>query len=399
VIIIVIVQSFPTSLYKVTYHVILVSVFLASLIEYIILFYPKLRNLFLQRRGLHVAAGRDDDAMDSILGGVTATLGPGAVGVIGGRLSTANLLYGGGDDSNGGGGGDRFGERRFGSAADLSGKGGGGSAQDSIASTDMQQQQQLQQQHMQNPNISDLVSSYPFGQLNSDGSPMPMVSPVHRPTIYEPSSTLINRGGRKTGGGGGSSDQEDRIDVIKLPDAHRTTGRSTGVNGGGSNTTKAATVVGVVAGSGGVIPPAKGYDTFVRDRSAEIRINRDAQPVDLREALEVSSNDRRSSGGLLSVSGGGGGRGQDMSMYDFHGTSAASDRERSYSRNSSVVEYDALGMINRLRTGNRSPRPYPLQTNYTGNNGPYGLQSSRHSLRERRVSFRFDVWVEQIQKN
>ncbi|KAG0075959.1 hypothetical protein BGZ90_009314, partial [Linnemannia elongata] len=393
VIIIIIVQSFPLSLYKVTYHVTIVCVFLASLIEYIILFYPKLRNLFLQRRGLHVAAGRDDDGMDSILGGVSATLGGAAGGGGGGngaRLSAATLLDGGGEGGKGG----RFGERRFGSAADLLGSGnggggggGGGSAQGSISSADMQQQQ-LQQQLQQGHNISDLVSSYPFGQLNSDGAALPMVSPVNQSTMYEPSSTLVNRGGRKAGDGGG--DQESEIDAVKLPDAHRASGRSTGVNGGGGAATAAAkAAAGAVAGSGGVIPPAKGYDTFVRDRTADIRSSQDAQPIDLHDALMVSSNNhRRPNGGLLSVSGGGGGGGgQDMSMYDFLGTrsAGASDRDP-YSRNSSVIEYDALGMINRLRTGNRSPKLYPLQTNYASSNaGPYGLQSSRHSLKEPRT--------------
>lgn len=335
--------------------------------------------------------------MDSILGGVSATLGGAAGGGGGGngaRLSAATLLDGGGEGGKGG----RFGERRFGSAADLlgggnggGGGGGGGSAQGSISSADMQQQQ-LKQQLQQGHNISDLVSSYPFGQLNSDGAALPMVSPVNQSTMYEPSSTLVNRGGRKAGAGGG--DQQSEIDAVKLPDAHRASGRSTGVNGGGgaaSATAKAA--AGAVAGSGGVIPPAKGYDTFVRDRTADIRNSRDAQPIDLHDALMVSSNNhRRPNGGLLSVSGGGGGGGgQDMSMYDFLGTrsAGASDRDP-YSRNSSVVEYDALGMINRLRTGNRSPKLYPLQTNYASSNaGPYGLQSSRHSLKERRVRFFF----------
>lgn len=396
VIIIIIVQSFPLSLYKVTYHVTLVCVFLASLIEYIILFYPKLRDLFLQRRGLHVAAGRDDDGMDSILGGVSATLGGAAGGgrKNGGKLSVATLL----DEGGGGGGGGRFGGRRFGSAADLLGGGngdggGGGSAQGLISSADIQQrqqqmQQQLQQQQQQlGHNISDLVSSYPFGQLNSDGSALPIISPVHQPTMYEPSSTLINRGCKKAGAGG--SDQEGETNAIKLPNAHRGSGCSTGVNGGSAATAAAKATAAAVASSGGVIPPAKGYDTFVRDRTAAIRNNsRDAQPVDLHDALIVSNNNRRSSGGLLSVSGGGGGGvGQDMSMYDFLGTSAAASDRDPYSRNSSVVEYDALGMISRLRTGNRSPKLYPLQTNYTSSNaGPYGVHSSRHSLKERRVS-------------
>lgn len=392
-------------MYKVTYHITLASVFLASLIEYIILFYPKLRNLFLQRRGFHVAAGREDDGMDSILGGVSAAPGVGPGRSNGREHNTVTLLDGGGDDGNDGGSGEgRFEERQFGSAADLFGAGGGagagGSAQDSISSAGKKQQQQLQQQqqHLQNPNISDLVSSYPFGQLNSDGSAMPIVSPVHRPTMYEPSSTLTNRVGRKTGGGGDGSDQEVGIDAFKLPDVHHATSRSTGANGGGGSTaTKPEAVMGAVAGSGGVIPPVKGYDTFVRDRSADVRNSRDAQPVDFSDVLMVSSNNRRSNGKLLSVSGGGVGGGQDMSMYDFLGTSAASNRGPSYSRSSSVVEYDALGMSNRLRTGNRSPKLYPLQTNYPSN-GPYGAQPSRHSLRERRVSFRSNVWVVHVQK-
>ncbi|KAF9137682.1 hypothetical protein BGX30_009999, partial [Mortierella sp. GBA39] len=377
VIIIIIVQSFPVSLYKVTYHITLVSVFLASLIEYIILFYPKLRNLFLQRRGLHVAAGRDDDGMDRALGGVSAAIG----GTAGARLSTTTLLDGGGDD----GGGGKFGERRFGSvAAFLGGRngdgGGGGSAQGSISSADMQQQQ--------GHNISDLVSSYPFGQLNNDGGALPMIFPVHRPTMYEPSSTLTNRGGRKAGAGG--NDQEGVIDDIRLPDAHRASGRSTGVNGGGATNASAKAIAAAVAGGGGVIPPAKGYDTFVRDRTADIRNDsRDAvHPADLHNALMVSSNTNgRSNDGLLSVFSGGGRRGgQDLSMYDFLGTSAAASVRDPYSRNSSMVEYDVLGMINRLRTGNRSPKLYPLQTNYASSNtGPNGLQSSRHSLKERRT--------------
>ncbi|KAG0294102.1 hypothetical protein BGZ96_001789 [Linnemannia gamsii] len=384
VIIIIIVQSFPLSMFKVTYYVTIASVFLASLMEYIILFYPKLRNLFLQQRGFHVAAGREDDGMDSILGGVSAALGAGAGRSNGRGLNAATLLDGGGD---GGSGAGRFGERRFGSAGDLLGGGGTGavgSMQGSVSSADMKLQQQLQQQQhqLQNPDISDLVSSYPFGQLNSDGSAMPMISPVHRPDMYEPSSTLTNRGGKKSGGGGDGSDQEGGIGSTRLLDVHRATSRSTGSNGGvGGTATKPVAIVGAVAGSGGVIPPVKGYDTFVRD----VRNSRDSQPVDINDVLMESSNSRRSKGNILSVSGYGVGGGQDMSMYDYLGTSVASDRGPSNSRNSSVVEYDAFGMINRLRTGNRSPKLYPLQTNYTGTNGPYGLQSSRHPLRERRT--------------
>ncbi|KAF9083653.1 hypothetical protein BGX23_011243, partial [Mortierella sp. AD031] len=379
VIIIIIVKSFPSSLFKVTYHVTLVSVFLSSLIEYLILFWPKLRDLWLQRRGLSVASGRYDDVMDSILGGISAALG-GTGGPRGGghntTVSATTLLDGGG----GGGGGNRYGggsERRHGSSGELL----AGSAPGSISSAEMRQlqQQQQQQQQQQNPDISDLVSSYPLGQLNSDRNVPPMVSPVHRPTIYEPSSTLTNRAGRKAGGSG---DQEGSIDPIKLPEAHRLVGRSTGVTGLKAGGT------GVSSGSGGVIPPVKGYDTFVRDRATDFRNSRDAQPVDLHEALMPSSNNRRSNAGLLAVSGS-----QDLSVYDFFGNSGGrggggggSGRDL-YSRNSNV-EYDALGMMSRLRSGlpgNRSLKLYPLQTNRTSFNGPYGAQSSRHSLRERRT--------------
>ncbi|KAF9905190.1 putative pyridoxal kinase [Linnemannia zychae] len=382
VIIVVIVQSFPMALYKVTYHVTIVSVFFASLVEYIILFYPKLRNLWLQRRGLHVAAGREDDGRDSILGGVSATLGTGGGGGGGGggRMSAATLLTD--DDRFGGGGGGS--SRYFGSTGNLL---AGGSAHGSIASAEMRQRQQ---QQLQEPNISDLVSSYPFGQLNNDGGVPSMISPVHQPNMYGPSSTLINRGGRKgsvgpAGGGNRSHQEGGSIDPLKLPDAHRPTDRSTGA-------TKPAAVP--TAGTGGVIPPAKGYDTFVRDRSADIRNSRDAQPVEL-HGITMASSNHRSNAGLLSVSGGAGHRNgsQDISMYDFLGGGGGglgggggSDRDP-YSRNSSVVEYDALGMIHRFRGagGNRSPKLYPLQTNNTGNGVPYGVQSSRHSLKERRT--------------
>ncbi|KAF9135679.1 hypothetical protein BGW39_001078 [Mortierella sp. 14UC] len=247
VIIIMIVQSFPLALYKVTYHVTFASVILASFIEYIILFYPKLRNLWLQRRGLHVAAGQEDDGMDSILGGVSATLGTGGVGgrgeANGGRMSAGTLLTDDGRFGGGGGGSSQY----FGWTKDVL---AGGSARGSISSTEMRQrQQQQQQQQLQEPNISDLVSSYPFGQLNGDGGIPPMISPVHRPNMYEPSSTLINRGGRKgtvgPAGGGGGSDQEGRsIDPLKLPDAYRATGRFTGIiNGAGAGTAKSAAAV------------------------------------------------------------------------------------------------------------------------------------------------------------
>ncbi|KAF9318440.1 hypothetical protein BG006_003193, partial [Podila minutissima] len=51
--IIIIVQVFPTSAYPITYYVTMIAVYVACLLEYLILFYPKLRNLFLQKRGLN----------------------------------------------------------------------------------------------------------------------------------------------------------------------------------------------------------------------------------------------------------------------------------------------------------------------------------------------------------
>ncbi|KAF9977381.1 hypothetical protein BGZ73_006128 [Actinomortierella ambigua] len=66
-IVIIIVQNFPKYLYQVTYYVTLVSVFAVELLEYLILFGPKLHNLVLQRKGMHVAAGRESRELDQVL--------------------------------------------------------------------------------------------------------------------------------------------------------------------------------------------------------------------------------------------------------------------------------------------------------------------------------------------
>ncbi|KAF9135680.1 hypothetical protein BGW39_001079 [Mortierella sp. 14UC] len=72
----------------------------------------------------------------------------------------------------------------------------------------------------------------------------------------------------------------------------------------------------------------------------------------------MPSSNSRSTGGFLSIPGAAGNRtgSQDLSMYDFLGGGEGSDRDP-YSKNSSVVEYDAMGMIHLLRGvgGNRSP--------------------------------------------
>ncbi|KAF9927496.1 hypothetical protein FBU30_003213 [Linnemannia zychae] len=248
VIIIIIVQTFPNTLYEVSYYATLMSVFAASLSEYIILFIPKLRNLWLQRRGFHVAAGRDDDRLGNIIGNVNPN-----VGGNGGRLSGATLLDDGSGSGSGsgrgsgrgiGGGGGSGGFKKFGAKSRLGGSSvaaPGEPAQESIESTGIHQ----------NPNISDLVSSYPFGQLNGDSNAPPLCSPKQHSNTYEHSSTLVREGGRSNGIFNRSGGDIDPNASKEIP----------------------------IADTERAISPTKLYDIFARDHSADTRHNRKTQSL------------------------------------------------------------------------------------------------------------------------
>ncbi|KAF9283651.1 hypothetical protein BGZ68_005235, partial [Mortierella alpina] len=358
IIVVIIVHTFPKNLYHVTYHVTMVAIFLVTFLEFAILFYPKLKNLWLQKKGLHVAAGREDDMMDSILGGMTVTLARrGGISAVGRGGFPAGMH-------------EEFmahDEKRYAAAAGAV----AGSDQVSMTSTDMHR----------NPNISDLISSYPFGQINDNTNVE--VSPVHRPTIYG-SSNLVNRAGKQ-------GDHEFVIENLDLPEPSQSQSR-----------TKQAATVGPAANPAiahkleAGHPKTVGYDTFGRDRTTTLRNSGESQPLDLHEMLMVSSSSRPTeyTGGMLTVAKSNSHHrpssfnGQESpSLQDYVGSSV-SERDP-YSRKSSVGEISNVGM-GKLRSGHpqsRSPRLYPLQPYGapTGGMVPVSLRSIKQSLRETKM--------------
>ncbi|KAF9115372.1 hypothetical protein BGX27_007991 [Mortierella sp. AM989] len=225
-----------------------------------------LRNLWLQKRGLHVAAGREVDPIN----GVMASDGSA-----------------------------RHGEKRYDAfdsagGAMLSGSTMARSERASFASTaDMHG----------NPNISDLISSYPFGQLSGENNGNTLVtSPVHRPTNYG-QSTLMNRSGRKSSRCGnninGIDEQDESIEIedLDLADSNhfpsRSSFRKSPANNIADNPSRAGSGKGVTGGNGrksvdALHPKIAGYDTF--GRMANNQTNHDAQPMSLQEVLKVSTN-------------------------------------------------------------------------------------------------------------
>ncbi|GJJ68308.1 hypothetical protein EMPS_00654 [Entomortierella parvispora] len=345
IIIIVIVQTFPQSLYQVSYHVTVVCIFAASFLEYCILFVPKLRNLWLQKRGLHVRAGRDGDMMDSVHGGINANAGRR------GRVSNASHADEAVQDYMAG---ER--EKRHGSTAGVVSE---------RRSSDISDAQP-------NMNISDLVSSYPFGQINNDVGSSSLTSPVHRPTIYG-HSNLSNRC-RKTMGA-----QESNIDSLDLSDPTHPLSKRPSLSAGGSTS--------IVDGNQGENSQAKngGYGIFGGNRLNTARSNRDAQSLDLHEILLASSNNRtagertdgRRTSGMLTVNSGSGG------AMDFL---ADPDRDM-FSRKSSFGDFDHLGP-GRTRSAtltgvpvagsmSRSPKLYPLHPNTGHSSMKSGIRETR----------------------
>ncbi|KAG0256274.1 hypothetical protein BG011_004642 [Mortierella polycephala] len=363
IIIIIIVQAFPNSLYRITYYVTITCVFLASFTEYLILFYPKLRNLWLQKHDLHVAAGREEDIMDSILGGVSASIGRhGGIDASGAQSFSVNRFL-------------RNGEKIYGPSAAAAAP---GSNQASIASVDLQQ----------NPKISDLISSYPLGQINNDYSTASIVSPAYHPTIYG-SSNLTNRARR-------SSENEQAIETLELTEARLFPNGST---------RRPENAQGPAAEATGALNPKQGWcDTFGRDSATALKNGRDSQTMDLYESLVTPSNRPRGftssdgsgySGGMLSVSK------SHVHPSSFNGNelsppmgifSSASDRYPN-SRKSSVgdEEHSGLGRLRSSMPLNKSPKLFPLQSTNALNTpntitGAQGSQRSRrHSLRETRM--------------
>ncbi|KAF8935822.1 hypothetical protein BGZ52_002741 [Haplosporangium bisporale] len=344
IVIIIIVKTFPTAQYPATYYVTMVCVYVACLLEYLILFYSKLRNLFLQKRGLYVPAGRDEALMDSILGGVMA----------GNRrnpcVSSADILNGEKDVQEGGAGdimvGPDFEDSRRGSAS----------------SNDMH-----------NPNISDLISSYPFGQINSDYSVASITSPFHVPTVYGQSSSM-NRGRRL-----GSADQGTTMEHLDLSEPQ----------GYGTRATQ------LILGSKGLAHPSTpmkrhGSDTVSQGQRIGGRV-KDAQPYDLHEVLLVASNNRRSEG-MRTADAGGNPRpglsssfvGMDLSYGDSAMSSSASEYGGRSRENSADYGGIGLGRGNRLMLHSRSPKVNPLQLN-TEHPLHSSFMSGRRSIRETRM--------------
>ncbi|KAF9566450.1 hypothetical protein EC968_003723 [Mortierella alpina] len=360
IIVVIIVHTFPKSLYHVTYHVTMVAIFLVTFLEFAILFYPKLKNLWLQKKGLHVAAGREDDMMDSILGGLTASPGRrGGISAVGrGALAPGMHEEFMGHD-----------EKRYGAAAAGTVP---GSDHVSMSSAEMQR----------NPNISDLISSYPFGQINDNTNVE--VSPVHHPTVYG-SSNLVNRAGKQ-------GDRECVIENLDLPEPSQSLSRrkqAAAVN--------AALNPAVTHKLEPVHPKPAGYDTFGGERTTALRNSSESQPLNMHEMLMVSSATRPAdyAAGLLTVAKPNPNthrpssyNGQESPALQDYVGSSASDRDP-YSRKSSIGDFGNVGM-GKLRSGHpqsRSPRLYPLRPYGTLPGGvlPGSSKSIKQSLRETRM--------------
>ncbi|KAI8603788.1 periplasmic binding protein-like I [Dissophora ornata] len=278
-VLIIIVQSFPKSLYQVTYPVTMACIIVTCFVEYIVLFYPKLRNLWLQKRGMHVAAGREGTFMDTAMGG--AGVLNGGCSILGGASCVLVKQYDGrhGRSSGGGGRGGPF----------------TGSDSASGSSRDMQG----------NPDISDLVSSYPFGQISGEGNDNLMTSPVHRPTIYGSSHTLTNRGRRRSSSNNERDQHEmDYLDLSDVPKfslrlGHLIVPQSNNLNGAvGSNTGLTDCDNSRMASESMTIETG-GYDTF--GHVSTLRNSRDSQPRDLHAMLMASSSRRNR--GMLTADG------------------------------------------------------------------------------------------------
>ncbi|KAG0342662.1 hypothetical protein BG004_005625 [Podila humilis] len=323
-IIIIIVQTFSTAQYDITYHVTLACVYTSCLLEYLVLFYPKLRNLFLQRRGRYVPTGRADAFMDGILGG---TLVPEHSRDTPGN--SADLLRGDNDGLS----------RHIGQTASRANF--DDSRRGSDTSRDMQH----------NPNISDLISSYPFGQLNGEYGGSTTNSPVQAATMYGASS-LTNRIRR------GSSDQSSTLEHF---DTLGTLSPPSGVNPSTANR--------ILGSRRGV--KRRGSDTVSPGQRTKDSKNA-SHLYDVHEAFLAASNNRpghrRSLGGVDSCFqdayatpdyGGGGTRSRENSVGDYHVGNGLGNRHIGYSR---------------------SPKVNPLQLS-----SEMTSSSSRHSIRERRI--------------
>ncbi|KAG0025303.1 hypothetical protein BGZ82_010095, partial [Podila clonocystis] len=350
IVIIVIVQAFPTSQYSITYHVTMVSVYVACLLEYVILFYPKLRNLFLQKRGLYVSAGRDETLMDSILGGGMAPNRRNP------SVSSTDILHGEKD-------------LREGSAGDI--MTGGGPFEDSRRGSAGSTSNDTQ-----NPNISDLVSSYPFGQLNGEYSRAASVtSPVHMPMVYGQSS-LMNRGLRR-----GSADQRLTVEHVDLSDPQ----------GNGARIIPRIRGVRTMSAPRGGLMKRYGSDTVTQGQRINDHASKDAQPCDLHEMLMATSNGRRSEGMLTADAGvylRSGLSSSFMGMDPFFRDSAMSSSASEYGGRSreNSADYGGVGMgrRHRLIPPSRSPKQNPLQLS-ADHPLHTSFMSARRSIRETKM--------------
>ncbi|KAF9438605.1 hypothetical protein BGZ76_006504 [Entomortierella beljakovae] len=381
IIIIVIVQCFPLSLYEFTYYVTLVCVFAGCFLTYAILFFPKLHNLWLQKRGLHVAAGREDDVMSGAMGQEIRRHSEKSFG--GYDFSSGGGLGGGGSGSILGRS-DRASFTSF-SAADMHG----------------------------NPNISDLVSSYPFGQISGENNcNLYSSSPLNQPSYYG-QSTLTNRNGKGSGHGNGGADVRggdelqdiESLDLTDPMNFPRTSRRKLSNNNNNSHNPAGASSSNkhapgeVGRNSGEALPPKiAGYDTFGRLP----RTSRDIQPFDLHEALKTSTNrpsdakgNRTSGGSMLGVPqntasgmmGDNPGIGQRLS-YDMtsHNLLFSGSDFDLQSRKSSFGGY--------IAGNNKPPRFYPLQQ-LSSTNVPTSITFNGLSREVRSDSFAVTVPVQQ----
>ncbi|KAF9429570.1 hypothetical protein BGZ94_010276 [Podila epigama] len=374
--------TFPSSQYAATYHVTVISVFMATLLEYLILFYPKLRNLFLQKRGLYVSAAREDTYMDSILGGGGITPSSAAAVAISNRRDTEST------------GVDFF----------LGEKGSvhGSTQRPKRDFEDSRRGSGVSEDLRDNPNISDLVSSYPFGQINGDYSTGSIVSPVHVPTIYG-QSNLVNRGKRN---GSGEKEAGAKLDHFDLSDplGNGRQSPSRASDQAGTSRTRDGPLSGVIKRFSSESETRKQRDAAMGGGGGSVgglgRVSKDTQSYDLHEALMAASSSRNQGDGMLTAYNGGGGfpRPRSDRPVSFNGidpmfrdgfllSSPASDYG-ARSRTNSAGEYAGMGFTRdgRIDTKNRSPKVNPLQLSSSLEvPGQLPFMSARRSIRETKL--------------
>ncbi|KAF9586743.1 hypothetical protein BGW38_002765 [Lunasporangiospora selenospora] len=232
----------------------MVGVFLASLAEYLTLFFPKMRNLWLQKHGLNVRAGREEDTIESLGGGPEGISKRGVLSKNKEYTREQRRLA------------ETFNDSPF----------NFGSTGEAAPSGD------------KNLNISDLVSSYPFGQLGSDPNVPPIGSPPQRTCLYSQPNPM-KRGIRHP------HDPEDVQSEGQDTATNSQPGLFQAHSGGvadspasGSKDCRTTPKAGLF-----IINPT-GLNVFTQDnRLSSMRSSQDAQSYGLHEILMASPNQSR----------------------------------------------------------------------------------------------------------